>query len=153
MSVTIFDIIIDLPEAEKLIEGLNLQEGGQAQRFFSETVMHHADKYVPFSSGILKNSAQVESSGDSIIYTTPYARYLWFGKLYVDPITHKGAFHNPKTGRFWSRPRIQKIPTDKDLQFSGAPMRGARWVERMWENESNIIIDEVERFILANKKI
>lgn len=153
MPIVTFDITIDLPGTDELLKGLNLEESGQVQRFFSDSVMRHSDRYVPFSSGVLKNSAQVESGGDAITYTTPYARYLWFGKLYVDPVTLKGAFHDEKTGRFWSRPGVQKIPTDRDLQFNGAPMRGARWVERMWEQESNIIVDEVERYILQNKTI
>lgn len=153
MPINIFEITIDLPNTEELLNGLNLQESGRAQRFFSDTVMRHADKYVPFNTGVLKNSAQVVASGDAITYTTPYARYLWFGKLYVDPITGKGAFHDPKTGRFWSRPGVQKIPTDKDLQFNGAPERGARWVERMWTVEGEQICGEVERFIMMNKKI
>lgn len=153
MSITTFDITIDMPGTDELLEGLNLEERGAVQRFFSDTVMRHSDKYVPFSSGALKNSAKVEASGDAITYTTPYARYLWFGKLYVDPITGKGAFHDPKTGRFWSRPYVQKVPSDRDLQFNGAPTRGSRWVERMWQNEGHIITEEVERFMYQNKKI
>lgn len=153
MSITTFDITIDLPNSEELLDGLNLQESGKAQRFFSDSVMRHADKYVPFRTGVLKNSAQVVASGDAITYTTPYARYMWYGKLMVDPITGKGAFHDPRTGRFWSRPGVQKIPTNRDLEYNGAPERGAKWVEHMWTIEGESIVEEVERFILVNKKI
>lgn len=153
MPVGTFDIYIDLPNAGELIKGLNLEQGGKVQKFFSNEVMRFSDRYVPFASGTLKNSAQVIPSGDAITYTTPYARYLWFGKLYVDPKTGKGAFHDPVTGRFWSRPGVQKIATTKSLKFNGAPMRGERWVERMWQKESDDIISEVEVFIYRNKKI
>lgn len=153
MSIDVFDIVIDLPNTDELLRGLNLEEGGRAQRFFSESVMRHADKYVPFRSGVLKNSAQIVASGDAITYTTPYARYVWFGKLMVDPITGKGAFHDPRTGRFWSRPGVQKIPTNRDLKFNGAPTRGAMWIDRMWLVEGDNITEEVKRYILMNKKI
>lgn len=142
-----FDIKVDFSSADTLLSGLGLEERGRVQRFFTDDVMRRADKYVPFESGVLKNSAQVVDNGTAITYTTPYARYLYYGKLYVDPIYLIGAFHDPVTGRFWSRPGVKKIPTNKDLQYNEAPERGSHWVERMWQAEGNIIIDEVTRYI------
>lgn len=155
MSIASFSITIGLPGTEDLLKGLNVEESGKAQRFFSDTLMRHSDKYVPFESGILKNSAYVSAGGDFIVYPTVYARYLWYGDLYVDPITLKGAFHDPVSGRFWSRPYVQKIkdPNGRKLKFNGAPIRGEKWVERCWENESNTIIEEVKEFIMRNKTI
>lgn len=155
MSIDIFNITIDLPGSDELVKGLNLEEAGKVQRFFSDTILRRSDKYVPFESGILKNSGMVSADGESITYTSPYARYLWYGDLYVDPVYLIGAFHDPVTGRFWSRPGVQKIkdPRGRKLQLNGAPMRGERWVERCWQNESDVICQEVEDFILLNKKI
>ena len=145
----IFDIDIDLPGTESLLKRLNLESSGKVQQFFTNEVIRHSDKYVPFSSGVLKNSAMPSPDFESIIYTTPYARYHWFGKLMVDPITKKGAFYSPEYG-FWSRPMTPKELTDTDMSYQGAPLRGSHWTERMWIDEGEEIIRSVEHFIERN---
>lgn len=147
MSVETFTIDIDLPQVETMIKKLGLEPSGKVQRFFTNEVMRRADRYVPFRTGVMKNSAHASSDYTGIIYVAPYARYLWYGKLMVDPITGKGAFHDPISGRFWSRPGVNKVLTDRDLEFNGAPMRGSHWVERMWTAEGNEITDSVEKYI------
>lgn len=149
----IFTVEIDLPGTEDLLKGLNLEEAGKVQRFFTLDVMRRADKYVPFETGVLKNSVIPSPDYAELIYSTPYAQYMWFGKLMVDPITGKGAFHDPISGRFWSRPNTPKVLTDIDLNYNEAPQRGAFWIDRMWEAEGNEIIREVEDFITLNKTI
>lgn len=128
------------------LEGKGLGEGGKVQRFFSSEVMRVSNPYLPFKAGALQASARLTDQGDGIIYDTPYARYHWYGKLMVDPKTKKGAFYNPLTGRFWSRPRVQKELTDRDLKYRGAPMRGPRWVERAWIDHSHEIIKAVQAY-------
>ena len=63
-----------------------------------------------------------------VIYNSPYAHYQWEGKLYVDPITGKGAFYDPDYG-FWSRPGVTKIPTDIPLNYSKEqnPLATSHW--------------------------
>lgn len=100
----------------------------------------------------LKNiSLTVSDDYRHIYYNAPYARYLWYGKLMVDPITRKGAFYNPKTGRFWSRPRTPKVLTDRDLNFNQSPPRGAKWIDRMWEVEGEQVLDSLKRFIVQQR--
>ena len=150
----IFDIEIDLPGTEELIRQLNLEPSGKAQQIFTKEIIRRADKYVPSdAAGVLKNSAMPAPDYESIIYTAPYARYHWFGKKMVDPQTGKASFYDPKSGRHWSRPGIQKVLTDEDMQYQGAPLRGPYWVERMWESEGQEIIDATALFIERNKKI
>ena len=121
---------------------------GPVQMFFANEVMRKADPYVPMGSGVLKNSARVVDGGEAIEYSTPYARYHWYGKLMVDPIIGKGAFHDPISGRFWSRPNTPKVLTDRDMSYQGAPMRGPMWVDRMWLTEKESILSSVSQFIM-----
>lgn len=52
------------------------------------------DPYVPMRTGRLKNSARPENVKDNlIIYTGPYARYLYYGKVMVNAATGKGPMH------------------------------------------------------------
>ena len=121
MAQIYFDIDIQLAGTDTLLRGLNLEQGGLVQRFFTSEVIRLSDKYVPFRAGILKNSVHPAPDFGAIFYTTPYARYHWFGKLMVDPITGKGSFFDPLEGRHWSRPNTQKVLTDRDMQYQGAP--------------------------------
>ena len=123
--------------------------GGSAQKFFTSELMRLSDNYVPFASGVLKNSAIMENDGTGIIYSGPYARYHWFGKLMVDPITGKGAFYKEGYG-FWSRPNTPKVLTDKDINYQGAPMRGPRWVERCYIDNQQKLISQTAAFAERN---
>ena len=69
------------------------------------------DPYVPFLSGTLSDSARVE--GHFLIYggrMAPYARYLYYGKLMIDPAT----------GSSYASYGATKVLTDKDLVFNKA---------------------------------
>ena len=59
--------------------------------------------YVPFLNGSLDRRTQVE--GNAIIYPGPYARFLYYGKVMIDPET--GNTYAPKGGT--------KVLTDKNL--------------------------------------
>lgn len=120
----------------------------QAQKFFSDRLLAESDPYIPYDSGILKSSGRVVDDGNAIEYETPYARYQYYGKLMVDPITGKGAFFSKDYG-FWSRPMAQKKLTDRDLKYQGAPTRGSHWVERAWLANKDGLIESTEKFITS----
>ena len=142
-----FHISIDFADAGTILKKHGLHEGGPVQRFFTSEIMRLSDPYVPFRSGPLKNSAHPTPEWDAIIYNTPDARYHWYGKLMVDPITKKGAFYDPRSGRFWSRPNTPKELTNKDLVYTGAPLRGPKWVERCWIDNKDSIIKSTQAYI------
>lgn len=110
----------------------------KVQRAFTSECARRMDKYIPFSQGTLRGSVDVQK--DYVEYRVPYARYQYYGKLMVDPITHKGAFFNPEFG-FWSRPKTPKLLTDISLHQNGFPY----WDKEMWQHEGEIICKEIER--------
>lgn len=77
------------------------------------------EPYVPMLTGSLKNRTQVKDN--MIIYPGPYARYLYYGKLMVDP----------ETGSAWARENVNKVLTDKNLVFTTAihPDAQSHWFE------------------------
>ena len=144
-----FTVKIDVSDAATILKNHGLNPGGRVQEFFTSEIMRKADPYVPFLAGALRDSARVSEDKCAIIYGGAggrYAHYQWEGKLYVDPITKKGAFYSPTYG-FWSRPGVNKEKTDRDLNYNGAPLRGPRWVERCWINEKENIIKSTEAFM------
>lgn len=86
--------------------------------------MKDTNKFVPFRTGSQSNRARpgehmatdakrmteaaVDEGRPVIIYPGPYARYLYHGKLMVDPVT----------GSSWASTGVTKTLTDKNLVFS-----------------------------------
>lgn len=145
MADKLFTVKVDFSDAAKVLENHGLEKGGRVQAFFTNEVMRRSDPYVPFSSGPLKNTARITADMDGIVYNQPYARVHWYGKLMVDPVTKKGAFFSPEYG-FWSRPKVKKEQSDRDMEYQGAPLRGPKWVERSWLDNKYDIIRSTEEF-------
>ncbi len=88
---------------DKLAEGCT-----KAEHIVALQVRKDTSPYVPALTGSMDKRTRVD--GGNIIYLGPYARYLYFGKLMVDPAT--GSSYAPKGGT--------KVLTDKDLVFNKA---------------------------------
>lgn len=146
-----WDIDVKMDDAGAILKKHGLSYGGNAHRFFTNELMRLSDPYVPKRNSILKNSAQVSNEGDAIIYNTPYARYMWYGKVMVDPKTQKACmvFTDKKTGNvvFYSRPNVKKVVTDRDIRYHGGGLRGSKWVERCWIDNKDKICKSLEEFI------
>ena len=95
-------------------------------KFVASEWSRYFAKYVPMREGALAQNISIEPY--QVTYNSPYAHYQWEGKLYVDPITGKGAFYDPDYG-FWSRPGVTKIPTDTPLNYSKEqnPLATSHW--------------------------
>lgn len=87
-----------------------IQRGGTAAEQAAHTVAIQARKdtspFVPALTGSLDARTRVEKS--KIIYPGPYARYLYEGKLMVDP----------NTGSAYATKGTTKVLTGKDLVFN-----------------------------------
>lgn len=122
--------------ADEIIENHGLGEFGRVQKFIDSECIRLMDDYTPDRNGMLKQSIRFSSVIGSGLLTqaTPYARYQYYGKLYVDPVYLKGAFYSDDYG-FWSRRGVKKIPdpNGRELQYSTAksPKAGKLWFARM----------------------
>lgn len=112
MSVKFKVITSNLPQSIQ-------KECSQAAHILAQQVAKDTEPFVPAQTLSLSNRTIVD--GDSVIYPGPYARYLYYGKLMVDPNT--GSAYAPKGG--------SKVLTDKNLVFSKSvhPQAQARWFE------------------------
>lgn len=75
--------------------------------------------YVPALTGSM--TQRTRAIGNTVVYPGPYARYLYYGKLMVDP----------DTGSPWAKKGATKVLTDRNLVFSQAmhPNAQAHWCE------------------------
>lgn len=93
--------------------------GTKAEHTVALQVAKDTSPFVPALTGSLDERTQVD--GGTIIYPGPYARYLYYGKVMVDPNT--GSTYAPKGG--------VKVLTDRDLVFTKSvhPQAQAHWFE------------------------
>lgn len=91
----------------------------QADKILAQQAMKDTDRFVPALTGSLSQRTRVK--GSQIIYPGPYARFLYHGKLMVDP----------DTGSPWAQPGATKTLTDRNLVFSKAMHADAQaeWFE------------------------
>lgn len=78
----------------------------KAEHIVAIQVEKDTSPYTPALTGSLNQRTRVV--GNSVVYPGPYARYLYYGKLMVDP----------DTGSPWAQPGAVKVLTDRDLVFT-----------------------------------
>lgn len=115
-------------------------------KFVASEWSRYFAKYVPMREGILATDITIEPY--KVTYNSPYAHYQWEGKLYVDPITHKGAFYSTDYG-FWSRPGVTKIPTDIPLNYSKEqnPLATSHWEVPAYEAFKETVAQAVTDYL------
>lgn len=57
----------------------------RAEHVLAVQVAKDTAPFVPMLTGSLRTRTRV--TGNTVVYPGPYARYLYYGKLYVDPLT------------------------------------------------------------------
>lgn len=90
----------------------------RANEILANEAMKDTDKFVPKLTGTLSGGARV--SDGRIVYPGPYARYLYHGKLMVDP----------ETGSSYARKGSTKTLTGKSINVAKSnPMAQPEWFE------------------------
>lgn len=91
----------------------------KAEHIVAIQIEKDTSPYTPALKGSLNQRTRVV--GNSVVYPGPYARYLYYGKLMVDP----------DTGSPWAQPGAVKVLTDRDLVFNQSvhPQAQAHWFE------------------------
>ena len=91
----------------------------RAEHVLAEQMEKDTQPFVPALTGSLTQRTRVV--GNTVIYPGPYARFLYYGKVMVDPNT--GSTYAPKGGT--------KVVTDRNLVFNKTmhPQAQAHWGE------------------------
>ncbi len=141
-----YEIEIFLPDEKELLAKRGLNENGRMQRVIDTSFIHYMRLKMQSQSGMM--IAQTKNpKGGLVTVESPYAHYMNEGIKYVDPKTKKGAFHDPISGRFWSRPRVKKIPSTDLLNYSDGPERGSHFVQRTISENFDDIVREAQKEI------
>lgn len=90
----------------KLNLGKFKQATERARLELAKIIVQDTKQFVPHDKGKLEK-ATIVNNGRRIIYSTPYARFLWHGKLMLAP-----------NGSSWARKGEKKHVVNKDLKFN-----------------------------------
>lgn len=116
------------------------EEQFQDAQFYLDTmIMTSMVPYMPRVTGAFVNitkarSATIAGSGEVVAAAPPYGRYLYKGKVMVDP----------RTGSPWARKGAKKIVTDKDIKYSN-PKATPEWFETAKKNHAEGWIKGIKR--------
>lgn len=94
-----------------------------AQFDLDSTVMKDMVPYMPHDTGTFINvtkamSAALAGTGKVVAAAPPMGRFLYEGKVMVDPVTNSP----------WARPGAKKVVTDRDLKYSN-PKATPHWFD------------------------
>lgn len=128
------ELDVDLSRFEK--------QYGKAQYALDSMVMTSMKPYMPHRTGTFINvtqamSASIAGSGTVIAAAPPMGRFLYEGKVMVDPVTNSP----------WARPGAKKIVTGKDLKYdtSHNPKVTDHWFETAKEKHGRSWIRAVKK--------
>lgn len=107
-----------------------------AQQWLGDRVLEACKPVMPLSTGSLQQRSYVAEDGRKVVFPGPYARFLYMGKVMVDP----------DTGSPWAREGAKKVVTDRDLTFSN-PTATSHWAEEAWARNGEAIIKGVGRIL------
>lgn len=131
---------LDMQPRDALLEKYGLQPGGPVQKVIDSEAMRYMSPYMPRrQAGNLEHMmilATLIGSGE-IDIPGPYANYLHEGILYV----------SPTTGSAWAMKNEIKVPTDRELKYTGAPMRGKKWFDRMKADHKGDILEAAQAVV------
>lgn len=101
------------------IKGALASACGRAEHILAQQIIKDTTPFVPALTGSLTQRTRVV--GNEVIYPGPYARFLYYGKVMVDPAT--GSTYAPKGGH--------KVVTDRNLVFNTTmhPQAQSHWFE------------------------
>ena len=114
-----------------------------AQFVFDSTVMKDMKPYMPHQTGTFINitsaqSASLAGSGTVVAAAAPMGRFLYEGKVMVDPLT----------GSPWARAGAKKVVTDRDLKYSN-PKATPHWFDTAKKNHGESWVREVKKIAVG----
>jgi len=143
------EVTLTMKEADRIIRDKGLDPGGDAQAFHTQNVLRRIKKYLPFVSGALYKITQIQTDirKPEIVTDAPQAKYLFYGKVMIDPKINAAGFLTPEGWR--SRKGSIKVRTDRDLEYTKTqnPAAGPRWDKALSATEGAAMAADLQRFI------
>lgn len=133
----------------QIIRGKGLDASGDVQVFHTQNVLRRIQKYMPYRTGatIKLTIAQTDIHKPEIVTDMPYAKFLFYGKLMVDPKTGAAGFMTKNGWR--SRKGVPKVRSGRDITYTKTkhPNAGPRWDRALSAAEGKAMAADLQRYI------
>ena len=118
----------------------------EAQYYLDGQVMNDMVPYMPHRDGIFVNltrmrSAALQGTGKVVAGAPPQGRFLYEGKVMIDPVT----------GSPWARKGAKKVVTERPLTYSN-PKATPHWFDTAKEAHGKAWVKGVKRIAGGGKK-
>lgn len=147
-------VTLQMNDLNQIVKDKGLSPTGDVQAFHTQNVLRRIKKYMPFRTGVTYKitAAQTDIRKPEIVTDTPYAKYLFHGKVMIDPKLGIAGFMTPEGWR--SRKGCTKVLTGRNLTyFDGKnPKAGPRWDRALSANEGEALAADLQRFIDRRSK-
>ena len=139
-----FSVKVKMNSTNKILKDHGLNKDGRVTRFLRDDADRLMNPFIPIDNGMLRRNKTYPSNHE-IKYTSPYAKYQYYGKMYISP--KLGVSGIPlKSGRWWSPKGEKKQKTSKNLIYHTSGT-GAKWDKILMQRRKNDLIKDVENYI------
>lgn len=144
---------LTMKDANQIIKDKGLAPDGDVQAFHTQNVLRRIKKYMPFLSGALYKMTQIQTDvrKPEIVTDAPQAKYLFYGKVMIDPKLGVAGFMTPEGWR--SRKGCVKVLTDRNLKYTKTknPMAGPHWDRALSAAEGRAMAEDLQRYMDRRK--
>lgn len=139
-----FTVKVKMNSTNKIIKDHGLDRNGRVVRHLRDTADRLMTPFIPMDNGMLRRNKTYPSNHE-IKYTSPYAKYQYYGKMYISPKLGVSGILL-KSDRWWSPKGEKKTPTSKKLKnhTSGT---GPKWDKLMLQRRKDDLVKDVENYI------
>ena len=125
-------VAVELRPVKEILRRQGLSPGGAVQRQHTANVLRRIIRYMPYRSGetIKQTIIQTDISRPEIVTRSPYAKYLYYGKVMGG--------------------RAPKRVTDRPLKYirtEKSPLAGPRWDRRLVSAEGKLLARELQEYV------
>lgn len=141
---------VTMKPVSAIVTRLGLGKDGDVQRFHTNNVNDRIGKYMPYRSSALSTKLKIIKSSTEIEVQGPYARYMYYGEIMVDPVTGAAGFRD-KDGQWKSRKNVPKVRSGRPIDYSQSknhnPLAGPLWDRHLSASEGNAMAADIQRHV------
>lgn len=128
------DVKVKMNSVNKILKDHGLDRDGRVVRHLRDTADRLMNPFVPMDNGMLRRNKTYPKNNE-IKYTSPYAKYQYYGKLML-----------AKNGSAWANLGEKKVNTSKDLKYHTSGT-GPKWDKLMLQRREDDLVKDVENYI------
>ena len=143
------EVILTMKELDQIVKDKGLHQAGDVQMFHTQNVLRRMKRYMPFRTGTTYKItvAQTDIRKPLVVTDVPYGKYLYHGKVMVDPKTGAAGFMTPEGWR--SRKGCVKVRTERPLRYTLTknPQAGPYWDRTLSACEGKAMAADLQRYL------